>query len=129
MVTLSPHITPTKYVRSSDSKYGRIEIVEYGDWSLNTNVPRARRDCDFVSDGMARSSTEMGDVYICDGHSHVDQTLYDTVRLVVLRELILREISLLVDDGVVENLEETDRRTVTAIKGQWPTGQTPETGD
>lgn len=115
MVTLSPQITPTKYDRDSGESYGRIEVVEYGEWSLNTNVPRARRECDFVNNDMVRTSTEMGDFYICDGHAHVDQSVYDTVRLVVIREVLLREISRMVDNDVVTNLEETDRRTVTAI--------------
>jgi len=115
MVNLSPEIVPTRYDRSNGRDASSITAVEYDGWSLDMEACRKAPDVRVVDDDMVRYATPMGDFYFLDGHAHADRTLYDTVRLPVLREMVLNQLSEMADSGCVENFTPTDSRQVTDI--------------
>jgi len=117
MVEFSPPIVPTRYERAREDSVGSIEIIEYGDWQLDldkaSDVDRMLK----LDDDVCYTITSMGEVYLTEDTAHVDRTMYDTVRMVVIREMIYRELIKLDVDGCVDGLEPTDRRMVTGITG------------
>lgn len=115
MVKLSPPIVPTMYVRQSGKEIGRITIMEYADWDL---VNLDNQHCSVLSDDMVRVEGIVGDYYIGDGHAHVNSACYDTQRLAFIKENLLRELSILDDNGVVSIGEPTTKKEVTGIRGQ-----------
>lgn len=118
MVKLSPQVTPTLYRRSSSKEYGRITVEEYDDWSMDIDAAREYGRCNILAEDMIRVEGDVGDFYIGDGHAHVDQTMYDTQMLVMIRELLVSKLVELSDEGVIKIGEPTIKRKVTAVRGQ-----------
>jgi len=117
MVTFSPAITPTRYERATSDKVGGIQIVEYDDWQLDIDCAAQRDKILKLGDEMCYTITEMGEAYFSQDSALVDRTMYDTVRMLVIREMLYRELLEMDIEGCVDGFEPTDKRTVTGVRG------------
>jgi len=114
---LSPNIIPTKYTRKGEEDSSVIQLVKFGNWTLNRSECKANPQVDILPGDMIRYTNDRGEFFYGHGHAHVHDSMFRAYSLPSLRELVLDGLSELEGYGCVEGVSMVGTLEIDADNG------------